>query len=129
VWAWVRAGVRGILSRHAGLTNRARGLWYCLEREGERERWANRARDLWYCLDRRVGKCFVHGRRVMRAFGGVSQTLRGMRSARHLLSFKSALQGWTLLRDIGVLGIFRNASVTAQTFAGLSPARPHPSDT
>lgn len=76
-----------------------------------------------------MGKFFVHGRRVMRAFGGVSRTLRGMRSAQHLLSFKSALQGWTLLRDIGVLGIFSNASVTAQTFAGLSPARIDPKDT
>jgi hypothetical protein len=67
---------------------------------------------------RRVGKFFVHGRRVMRAFGGLLQTVRGMRSARHVLSFKAALHGFLFLRDMGVLGIFRNASVAAQTFAG-----------
>jgi hypothetical protein len=35
-----------------------------------------------------------------------------------VLSFKAALHGFLFLRDMGVLGIFRNAAVAVQTFAG-----------
>ena len=60
----------------------------------------------------------VHGRRMMRALGGVSQTVRGWRTLRQVLSIKSILAGWALLRQMGVLGIFSQASVAARTLAG-----------
>jgi hypothetical protein len=67
---------------------------------------------------RRVGKLMVHGRRMMRALGGLSQTVRGVQTLRQVLSIKSILAGWAFLRQMGVLGIFSQASVAARTLAG-----------
>jgi hypothetical protein len=67
---------------------------------------------------RRVGKCMVHGRRAMRAFGGVFKTLRGMQSMKHVLSLNTALKGWAVMRDMGIIRMFSTASVAASTLAG-----------
>ena len=67
---------------------------------------------------RTVGKLIVHGRRVIRAFGGFSQTLRGVRNVQALLSFKTAMMGCALLQNMGVWLIFSNVSVAASAIAG-----------
>ena len=67
---------------------------------------------------RHVGKMFVHGRRVLRMFGGVSQTLRSVNTLRQMLSLSSALMISKWLRDLGVFRVFSNASGAARTLAG-----------
>ncbi len=65
-----------------------------------------------------MGKLIVHGRRVIRAFGGFSQTLRGVRNVQALLSFKTAMMACALLQNMGVWLIFSNVSVAASAIAG-----------
>jgi hypothetical protein len=55
--------------------------------------------------------------------GGVSRTVRGVQKMRHVLKLQTILAGWALLRSMGVLGVFSNASLAARTCAGLAPLR------
>ena len=71
-------------------------------------------------MSRHIGKLIVHGRRMMRALGGISQTVRRVRNMRYVFNIKTVLKGWVFFQNIGLSGIFTYGTAAARTLTGFA---------